>query len=140
MTVTRGDIEAEARRWVGTPFRHQGRTERGLDCAGFIIRVSYELGLAHEDWRAYGRQPDGSAVESILARLGVVVPKPKRGDVLLLRFNGTPQHLAIATERRGQLYIVHSHSSAGRVVEHRFDERWRSRLVRAYTWEEVADG
>lgn len=140
MTVTRGDIEAEARRWVGTPFRHQGRTERGVDCGGLIIAVAHQLGLPFEDWRAYGRQPDGHSLEAILGRVASPTAVPQRGDILLFRITTLPQHLALAVERRGQLYMVHSYSQAARVAENRVDESWRTRLVRAYTGKGIDDG
>ena len=35
-------IEA-ARGWVGTKWRHQGRSKRGIDCVGLVIKIAEEL-------------------------------------------------------------------------------------------------
>ncbi|MFP4615561.1 MAG: peptidase P60 [Thiohalorhabdus sp.] len=137
--VSAADVQATARGMVGTPFRHQGRRPgRGLDCAGVVIETARALGLAFEDWRAYSRYPDGRTLERILDRCLERAPEPTPGGVLLFRFDALPQHVAVATERRGLIYLVHSYSRIGRVVEHRLDERWQACLVRAYRWEGVA--
>jgi cell wall-associated NlpC family hydrolase len=131
-------VQAEARGWVGVPFRHQGRGVGGVDCAGVVIETARALGLPHEDWRGYSRHPDGHTLEAILDRCLVRAEAPTPGGVLLFRFDSLPQHVAVATERHGRLYMVHSYSRIGRVVEHGLDEAWERQLVRAYRWEGVA--
>ena len=50
MTVTRTDIIAEARAWIGTPYRHQASLKGvGCDCLGLVRGV----------WRAlHGGEPE----------------------------------------------------------------------------------
>ena len=58
----RGDpdaIIAAARSWLGVPWRHQGRTRQGVHCAGLVVLVGRELGLADYDTHAYGRRTRG---------------------------------------------------------------------------------
>jgi hypothetical protein len=39
-------LVAEARRWLGTPFRHQGRIRgEGVDCIGLVLEPARALGL-----------------------------------------------------------------------------------------------
>lgn len=69
--VTRRQIVDEARKWVGTPFRHQGR-ERGkaVDCVGLALCVGDDLILSdvqgmpflRSDYLNYGPQPVGRFV------------------------------------------------------------------------------
>jgi len=126
------DIIDAARSEIGTPFRHQGRVSgKALDCAGLIVRVSDLLGVPASDQRGYSRLPSGEKLESALdsqQNVFRVRGAPMAGDILLLRFDKDPQHLAIYTGEN----IIHSTSQTGRVVEERFDAMWRSRLVRIY--------
>ena len=39
-------IVAAARTWLGVPWRHQGRTRQGVDCAGLVVLVGRGLGPA----------------------------------------------------------------------------------------------
>jgi cell wall-associated NlpC family hydrolase len=57
----RTDIVAAARTYLGVPWRHQGRTRAGLDCAGLIVMVARDLALSDYDSTAYGRRAQGHA-------------------------------------------------------------------------------
>ncbi len=130
--MTPDEIIEAARSEIGTPFRHQGRVAgKCLDCAGLIVRVAELLGVHVADQKGYSRLPSGSKLESAIdgqQNVFRVLGEPKAGDILMLRFNKDPQHLAIYTGEN----IIHSTSQTGRVVEERFDSMWRSRLVRVY--------
>lgn len=137
----------EARKWLGTPFHHQGRKrgdgirepKGGVDCLGLLIGAADGAGVRVRDGkgrsvavstldrRDYGRLPDGDALREALAQVMREVPLEEagEGEVLLLRFDGNPQHLAIVTEHGGVLGIIHAYAPARKVVEHAFDGSWR---------------
>jgi NlpC/P60 family putative phage cell wall peptidase len=126
------EILAEARRWLDTPFRHQGRCLGvGVDCIGLIVGVARGLGLEARDRTDYPRQPDGVHLEAALdTQLRRLAPgRTRPGDVLLMRIRRLPQHVGILAEHGT---LIHAHSAAGRVVEMRLDERWWDRVVAAY--------
>lgn len=121
-----------ARECVGTKFRHQGRIcGRSLDCAGVVIHVAIKLGLSVNDVKAYGRNPCNGLLESSLENQTCIkeVEEMLPGDILLMRFNQEPQHLAILT---GKDTIIHGYSNVGMVCEHRFSSVWKSRVVKIY--------
>lgn len=146
--TTRAEIATEARDWVGTRWSHQAAT-KGLacDCVGLVVGVALYAGhpraqefLADPTWRNYGRQPDP---QMLLAGCAAwLVPIPVReaglGDILLMAFESDPQHFAIVS-REEPRYIVHALAQARRVVEHRLDELWASRVVRAYRYPDLVD-
>lgn len=136
--MTPADIVAAARSELGTPFRHQGRVSgKALDCAGLIVRVSDLLGVPATDQRGYSRLPSGAKLETALdgqQNVYRVRRTPLAGDILMLRFNKDPQHLAIYTGEN----IIHCTNQTGRVVEERFDSMWRARLVRVYQFAGVS--
>lgn len=127
-------IVAAAKAAIGTPFRHQGRTlGRGLDCAGLAIHCAQQAGIATYDENDYPRQPGGGRLEAAFdqqpALVRIPVSEMAPGDVLLMTFEGQPQHVAIVGDNG---MIIHAYEPIGRVVEHGLNKFWRARIVRAY--------
>ncbi len=112
-------IEAAARKWIGTPFAHQGRTRgAGVDCAGVIIGVANELGLANsfEDTANYAADPDGR-MEKLLAKHldRVSWNERQQGDVVHVAWSKLPQHVGILTDKNT---LIHAFGDAGVVETH----------------------
>jgi NlpC/P60 family putative phage cell wall peptidase len=128
------DVLAEARRWIGTPFQHQGRLRGvGVDCVGLAIGVARGLGLA-DGWREqpYRRFPEESFVRAVLAQhLDPASGAAQPGDVALIRWRKTANHLAILGDAGT---LIHAYYVPGRVVEHRADAEWCSRIVALYRY------
>ena len=124
MTVTRADVCAEARAWLGTKWTHQHRAKGlAVDCAGLIIGVARELRIVAADFdvQGYSRQPDGTLIDQCdhwMRRIAKTAMQP--GDVLVLAIEEDPMHMGIVADyRHGGLSLIHASSTAGRVVEHR---------------------
>jgi len=133
--MTADDIITTARAAIGVPFRHQGRTLRGLDCVGLLVFVCDRMGVAVADRDGYPERPSNGLLEGafsehvasgVLQRIEVTKMQP--GDFLMMRFGREPQHLAILAGDT----IIHSYMTVKQVCEHRFDARWRSRVVAVY--------
>lgn len=123
--MTPEDILAEARSWIGTPYRQQQCVKgMGVDCAQLILGVFSALGyfpMPGPEMRQYGLLPEPGRLRLELARKFQEVPKDgaQPGDVLLMWcVRGTPQHLGILSGYNGR-GIIHATNSAGinRVVE-----------------------
>jgi len=139
--ATRAQVIAAARAWLGVRWQHQGRSRAGVDCAGLVIAVAQGLGLTEFDTADYARHPDGvtlaATCEAQMRRIKRDAMQP--GDVVLMRFDGHPQHLALlAGYPLGGLSVVHAYAPARKVVEHRLDSVWRAHIVRAYSLPGVA--
>jgi cell wall-associated NlpC family hydrolase len=126
--MTRDDIVAAARQYLGIRYHHQGRNRSGMDCAGLIVCVARDLGIALLDQTGYSRVPNGGSLRRAVEGQAVRVATAQPGDILLMRFDGDPQHLAIMTDHG----MIHSYAQARRVVEHRIDAEWAKRIVAAY--------
>lgn len=144
MAVSRDAIVAEARSWLGTPFRHQGRAKGvGVDCIGLVLGVGLALGLIDLEGRtpdelrrlsAYRRSPNGYQLrrgcDDVLTRLP---PQAwSDGDVLLFAGRALPQHMGIVSTLDAAPALIHCHGDVGRCVEHRLDATWRGRVVQGY--------
>ena len=150
--VTRDGVVAEAREWVGTPYRHgQALKGAGCDCIGLIGGVPVALGLPSGDaWAAdpaikgYGRDPDPRMLLPACHRHLVPTDEPGLGDILLLRWHREPHHFAIIVQA-DPLRIVHAYASARKVCETPVDGywragvRWRDLILSGWRYRELAD-
>lgn len=131
----RAEFVARCRELVGVRFKHMGRTERGLDCAGLPALAFARVGRTIEDLRSYGRDPWRDGLQSMIeANLGPPVDdEPRPGDVLLIHWgDGPPRHIAVVCDHPNGLGIIHTCSNFRAVIEHRLDDVWRSRIVAVY--------
>ncbi len=147
--ATRRAILAEARRWVGTPYRHQASAlGAGTDCLGLLRGV----------WRAlYGAEPEApppytpdwaeAGAEDLLAVAGrhlreIPVLQAGEGDVLIFRMRprGPAKHVAIlATPWLEPGRILHAYSGA-RVLESPLTPAWIGRIAGAFRFPARRDG
>jgi len=132
--TTPEEIVAEARGWIGTRWDHQQRTKGvGTDCAGLVIGVARDLGLAQPEIAPYARQPSQNALLRHCSAHMQRVKGPGLGRVAVMRFQEEPQHLGIFGDYPlGGLSLIHGYAQSRKVVEHRFDETWTSRVVAVF--------
>jgi cell wall-associated NlpC family hydrolase len=138
--TTGAKIVAAAREYLGVPFRHQGRSRRGLDCIGLIIMVAHELGLAppDADFTAYRTQPQPGAMAAALNRYCTRTPAAgvAPGHIVLLAegvggsYAAYPSHAGIiGTDSSGALTLIHSYVTARQVVEVPYTGMWVDKTV-----------
>jgi NlpC/P60 family putative phage cell wall peptidase len=135
--TSRSAIVAEARRWLGTRWQHQGRTlGHGVDCIGLVLEVARACGLTDLSISEYARRGGGGLLHAGLIEhmqpVGLESIQP--ADVLLMRFDGQPQHVALVTDHPAGLGVIHAYLQARKVVEHRLDDIWRGRTLAAFAF------
>jgi NlpC/P60 family putative phage cell wall peptidase len=145
MPLTRAAIVAEARSWIGTPYRHQASLKGvGCDCLGLVRGVWRALiGAEPErvppyspDWAEAGQSE--TLADAALRHLVPVAPEDfAPGDVLLFRWRVglVAKHAAIATAPER---MVHAHDGAA-VAEVALAPWWRRRLAYAFRFPSVMD-
>lgn len=137
--VTREDIVTEARKYIGTPFHHQGRLIGvGIDCVGLLTCVMRSLGLSEYDNTSYAREPsNGLLTKELQAHLDEIpLEDVREGDVLVFWFGRkkrNPQHVGIRTDRG----MLHTYADVKKVVEHGLTAKWTRRLCGAYRFRGV---
>lgn len=124
----RDDIVATAKEWVGTPYKHAGRNEFGMDCVGLVIKVAHGCSLSDHDTLNYPRRP---VVKDFLREMRdhlTLVPKSgvKQGTILVFREPKHPCHIGILEiDAKGQRYVIHAFALARKVIrEPMTKERW----------------
>ena len=141
-------IIAAARKYVGTPWAHQGRVT-SLDCVGLALAVAEDLqladregkGILRTDYANYPRQPRDNFLEDECARRLIARPLSElapgmlailraplchAGIVASVSHNGVPEYLT----------LIHAHAIR-KIAEHRIDEIWRSRIVACFEFPEA---
>ena len=117
MTAFRQEIVAEARAWIGTPYRHQASLRGvGCDCLGLVRGIWRALHGAEPEapgpYPANPVDPADDALERAARRHLIPVPGAvEPGDVLLFRWRDgeAARHCAVAT---GPDAMVHAHAGA----------------------------
>lgn len=136
--MTGHDVVLAARSQLDTPFMHQGRLPgQALDCAGLIVVVAKLLNIPIDDQGGYSRTPAHGLLEAAVHEQPAIqfvrLSEIAAGDILLMRFSGEPQHLAIFSGET----IIHAYERVGKVAEHRLDTSWRRRIVSAHRFIQV---
>lgn len=133
-----------ARRWIGVPFRHRGRTRRGVDCVGLVVMAYSDAGIQLPDFRLYGREPhrDGM-IQHMRAALGdpmaiapVSMANLQAGDVIAIRYLSEPHHVAVLGMRhygsQPALTMIHAEGIHGEVLEQRLTPDVISRITHVF--------
>lgn len=129
MMDKRQELIAAARARVGERFRHQGRGERGYDCAGLLEVVAAEVfGWPAPRRGNYPKRPSGALVFAELRKVArrISAPEALGGDIVQMAYENEPTHLGLLTEDGT---VIHAYVTARRVVEERIDEAMLNRIV-----------
>ena len=144
-TLPRDAIVAEARSWIGTPYRHQTSLKGvGCDCLGLVRGVWRAVcGDEPEAVPAYSRDwAEAARCETLALAAGrhmteIACGEFKPGDVLLFRWRAglIAKHAAVASAPDK---MVHAHDGAA-VAEVAIAPWWRRRLAFAFRFPGVID-
>ncbi len=128
-------IISQTKTWLNTPYQHQGRLKGiGVDCSGLVIGVARELWLKNkygqpiQDISGYPRILKPDFLAAALLEQFEPTQHPQPGDIILFRIKRTPQHLGLLTQDS----FMHAYAEVGRVVETRWDDYWRERVIAYY--------
>ena len=128
-----------ARSMVGTPFRHRGRTKRGVDCVGLVALAMAAVGRTVADRKSYGRNPVKDGLLDVCeTHLGPPVQDMQAGDVVAMSWRADADgpltnHVGIVFDYpTGGFAIVHALKQKERVVEHRLSDEWLGRVDAIY--------
>jgi len=144
-SLTRAAIVAEARQWLGTPYRHQASVKGvGCDCLG-LVRGVWRALIGDEpeapppyaaDW-AEARGEEALAAAALRHLVPVAGDAFGEADLLLFRWRAgfVAKHCAIAT---ADGTMIHAHDGAA-VCEVTLTPWWRRRLAYAFRFPGVSD-
>lgn len=128
MTPVQSFVDA-AIRLVGVPWRHQGRSIAGIDCAGLIAVAAMSVGIVVRDRSDYRVPADPELlIESLAANCDRdAAPVLGKGRIAVFRITGKPQHVAILTSESRMVHAV-DRGGLGRVAIGRVTDEWLTRI------------
>lgn len=142
--MTRSEIIAEARRWIGTPYRPRGRSIRGLDCLGLLVMIGQHFGVPHTDRTDYSLWPRHDYL--ILRTLGEALrPQPMAPDTCLDGCVGVfaerrlPGHVGVFSRQHSAAHLIHARITPGRVVEQAWINHEEMRLIGLFAFPGMTD-
>lgn len=146
--MNREAVVAAARRYIDTPYLHQGRVggpKGGMDCVGLGVCTAWDIGSKPRSWNitGYRRIPDGV---SLMHHLGVHMGAPsvdvdalQIADLIVLAWDRFPHHVGIIGDYvHGGLSLIHADNVTGKVVEQRLVLGEHARFVAAFKFPGVA--
>jgi NlpC/P60 family putative phage cell wall peptidase len=150
MALQREEIVAAARRWIGTPYRHQASVlGAGADCLGLVRGVWREV-IGAEPERPPGYTPEWAEALGQETLLGaarrhmreIAIGEARAGDVVLFRMAlGAPaKHAAIVTDAAGgkARRIIHAYWGKA-VCETQLVPWWERRIAAGFQLPGVND-
>jgi cell wall-associated NlpC family hydrolase len=129
--MTRDEIVAEARTYIGTRFKMLGRDRTGIDCIGLPIAVARHFGQVIEDDTSYTfKRPLEFKLNAHLNKHTRPAPiEPLlHGQILKFRQSVLPLHVGILTMDGLQPMVINASTQKRRVVEEPF-KYWVSKLL-----------
>lgn len=106
-TPTARSLVAEAREWIGTPYKYGGETKSGADCSGFVMKVYHKVtGL---------KLPRNSAAQCDFCTK-IKKEELETGDLIFFSSNSSKGRVAHVGMYIGDGIMIHASSSRG-VIE-----------------------
>lgn len=145
--TTRAEIVAEARKWLGTPWRHQERGPHFIDCAGLLERVGNDTGvIQYAGPRDYRRESHGHRFLRHFAKAGCREKSfalAQDGDILVFRVEqgALARHCGIRSTKNGKPHFVHSygHPKWRMVVEDPLVGFWVKNLIACWQFPNIEE-
>lgn len=140
MTATKGRLFADAARsLIGTPWHPQGRSRRGIDCAGVVVVAADIIGETLRDATGYRIPVMDTMLEQLLVtNFDIPDEWPMVGDILAFTFRRASttadpaQHLGILTTLDTDPMMMVTIESGGAVKERTVSQGWFDRIVGVY--------
>ncbi len=144
-------IIEESLSWIGTRFKHQGRLKKdinslgGCDCLGLVVGVARNLKIktiTGNSFESFDQVNYSKLVTSniLLNQLNLLLSKVNMedlqlGDIILIKVNDWPQHLAIISSISPSITIIHSYIQVRRVVKQNLPQEWLEKIVAIYRFQ-----
>ncbi len=122
-------------KYLGVPFKHQGRSLEGLDCYGLLILVYRDLGIDLFDLERYEQDWSQNGADHFIDNYHLQwepVDKSRSFDVVLFKdCKGLVNHAGIVLSK-GR--FIHSCFNAGTVINRLSDRQWNRQIHGFYRY------
>ena len=124
-----------ANKYVGIPFKANGRNETGLDCWG-LVRLVYknEYGINVPSFADEYDIKDETRISELIAQYRegwTTCGAPEPGSVVLFRIFGETQHVGISIDA---YHFLHVRENSDTAIEKLNNPKWSKRIVGYYKY------
>lgn len=140
--MKREDVINEASKWLGTRWRHQGRTARGIDCAGLLLNVGNALKLMNYHCSDYPRNTHRDHFVNHFKIFGIQKPVLERkiGDMLLFRDGVYACHCGILDlDAHGNEFVIHAYHLSETTVREPLLGELLKKITHCFNYKELED-
>lgn len=131
--LNHNDVWKAAVRYVGTPYRHQGRLPT-LDCIGLFLKVCHDLNLFQYDYLAYPRDPGPG--KHLLGELSKRYTQSKAilsGSLVTFMIDKEIRHCGIVYYDTCDGWLMcHAYQNAKKTKVHEFIPWWRKKATNCF--------
>lgn len=124
-------------KYVGIPYRDNGRDETGMDCWGLVRHVyNKEFNISLPSFSEDYQGDDRARIAELIAQYKEgweKVDEPQSGDLVLLRILGTETHVGIVTDYP---YFLHARDGYSSSIERLDTTGWKNRVVGIFRYKE----
>lgn len=141
--MKREDVIQTALTWSEVPWRHQGRTRRGIDCAGLVLNVGNDLGLMDYHVNNYPRNTNRDHFVNHFHNFGTKkqLKDRQRGDMILFRDGIYACHCGILdTDKHGNEYVIHAYQVRGKTIREPLTGELLIKLTHCFSYRGLEDG
>lgn len=124
-----------ANKYVGIPFKANGRDETGLDCWG-LARLIYknEFNIQLPSFESDYTLDDDFRIQELVAQYKEGWSQketPSSGDLILFRILGEEQHVGVVID---STYFIHVRENSDTAVERLDSPKWQKRIIGFYEY------
>jgi hypothetical protein len=127
-------------KYVGIPYKDNGRDLSGVDCWGlarYVYNKEFNISLPSFSFNYDGG--DRERIEELIAQYREgweeITGEYKSGDLVLFRMMGYESHVGIITEYP---YFLHARENADSSIERLDNSQWKNRVIGVFRYSEAA--
>lgn len=139
----RTEVIDEARTYLDVPWRHQGRTRFGIDCAGLIVLIGRKFSLLPSDYDVAGYSRRPNEFDFIKAFRDNMDERPlfeaQPGDAVTFIDGPYPCHVGILTIKYDVLHFVHAYAGCRKTIEQPYTGEWQRKATHCFAYRGIRD-
>lgn len=118
-------------KYLGIPYKENGRDSNGLDCYGLIRMISHELGISIPEYATPDEQSLIYQMYNSEKELFLKLDKPEPNCYVVFSIKPYHIHIGIMIDENKFIHILEKRNVAIEELNHWF---WKEKIIGFYKW------